>query len=335
MAAASRAPRDPEGRHRCPPICSATTPSDRIRARRTRSAVGAPARLATNFFADTPFSGQVNLLTTGSFDSPQQLFSADNFAHSTPISPSARRSASMPTGPRAPRSRRATSRRGSSPASTRRARPPGIATTSASPTARSATTAATSPRCATSPTAAGTPARSTGSTRFRSRRSLTLTYGGRYARYDYLEDRSLFSPRVALTRRAGASTSASARCSRAARSRRAPRSSCRAWTAASGCRRSGRSRRWSSGSPLEAERTNHVEFEVERDIAAATRVAARVPPARGESAGHAVRRRHAGRAVARSATTSSATSATSTRRASAPASARRLPAASTGRSSTR
>jgi len=39
------------------------------------------ARLASNFFGSTPFSGQVNLLTTGSFDSPQQLFSSDNFAH--------------------------------------------------------------------------------------------------------------------------------------------------------------------------------------------------------------------------------------------------------------
>jgi len=41
-------------------------------------AVGSPARFATNFFADTPFSGQVNLLTTGSFDAPDQLFSANN-----------------------------------------------------------------------------------------------------------------------------------------------------------------------------------------------------------------------------------------------------------------
>ena len=38
---------------------------------------GSPTRLAANFFAGTPFSGQVNLLTTGSFDSPQQLFKVD------------------------------------------------------------------------------------------------------------------------------------------------------------------------------------------------------------------------------------------------------------------
>ena len=35
-----------------------------------------PARFATAFFAETPFSGQVNLLTSGSFDQPDQLFSS-------------------------------------------------------------------------------------------------------------------------------------------------------------------------------------------------------------------------------------------------------------------
>jgi len=42
-------------------------------------AVGSP-RVAGNFFADTPFSGQVNLLATGSLESPQQLFSVDNLS---------------------------------------------------------------------------------------------------------------------------------------------------------------------------------------------------------------------------------------------------------------
>jgi hypothetical protein len=37
-----------------------------------------PVRIATSFFADTPFSGQVNLLTTNSFDTPEELFSLDN-----------------------------------------------------------------------------------------------------------------------------------------------------------------------------------------------------------------------------------------------------------------
>ena len=40
-------------------------------------AVGAPARFATAFLSDVPFSGQINLLTSTSFDRPQDLFTAD------------------------------------------------------------------------------------------------------------------------------------------------------------------------------------------------------------------------------------------------------------------
>jgi hypothetical protein len=44
--------------------------------------VGSTARFATNLFAGIPFTGQLNLLTTGSFDSPKQLFTRDNFSRS-------------------------------------------------------------------------------------------------------------------------------------------------------------------------------------------------------------------------------------------------------------
>jgi hypothetical protein len=40
-------------------------------------AVGSPARLATALFSDLPLTGQVDLLTSTSFDRPQDLFSAD------------------------------------------------------------------------------------------------------------------------------------------------------------------------------------------------------------------------------------------------------------------
>jgi len=40
-------------------------------------AVESPAHAASSFFADAALSGQVNLLTTGTFDSPQDLFSSD------------------------------------------------------------------------------------------------------------------------------------------------------------------------------------------------------------------------------------------------------------------
>lgn len=43
---------------------------------------GSSARLATNLFSGVPFTGQVNLLTTGSFDSPRELFTSDNFSRS-------------------------------------------------------------------------------------------------------------------------------------------------------------------------------------------------------------------------------------------------------------
>ena len=41
---------------------------------------GSPARLAMNLFSGIPFTGQLNLLTTGSFGSPKQLFASDNFS---------------------------------------------------------------------------------------------------------------------------------------------------------------------------------------------------------------------------------------------------------------
>jgi hypothetical protein len=46
-------------------------------------AIGIRARAASGYFVDTPFSGQVNLLTSSSFNSPQQLFSSDTGPRST------------------------------------------------------------------------------------------------------------------------------------------------------------------------------------------------------------------------------------------------------------
>jgi hypothetical protein len=45
-----------------------------------RGSVADPARLAAALFSEFPLAGQVNLLTTGSFDSPQQLISAGTLA---------------------------------------------------------------------------------------------------------------------------------------------------------------------------------------------------------------------------------------------------------------
>ena len=149
--------------------------------------------LATNFFTDTPFSGQVNLLTTSSFDAPQQLFAPTSFRAERRVSASwARRPANADWTVRGAltqgdiaswivvgRLRHATRRRR------------GIGTTSACRTARSATTAATSLRCATSPTAAATSATLYGFDTFAVSPAVIVTYGARYARYDYLEGSSL------------------------------------------------------------------------------------------------------------------------------------------------
>ena len=102
--------------------------------------------------------------------------------------------------------------------------------------------------------------------------ALAVTYGGRYARYDYLDSRSLLQP----ARRADASRRrehfrVSARASRAARSRPAPRSSCRRSRTASGCRRSGRSRRSIDGqSASRPSAPTHCRVEVERDFGGST-----------------------------------------------------------------
>ena len=43
---------------------------------------GRPDSNFANLFAGVPFTGQFNLLTTGSFDTPAELFTGDNFSRS-------------------------------------------------------------------------------------------------------------------------------------------------------------------------------------------------------------------------------------------------------------
>ena len=161
-------PSDVVGRRHAGDSPTAVRRADVLRPRRSDSS----ARLASNFFAGTPFSGQVNLLTTGSFDSPQQLFSTDNFARSI-----AYLALGAPVGEHADWTVRAALTQGDIAVVDRRRRlhdaRAGAAPLRHRPVLqqRSATTAATSRRCATSPTAAATPAPSTASTPSRFRRS--------------------------------------------------------------------------------------------------------------------------------------------------------------------
>jgi hypothetical protein len=227
------------------------------------------ARLASNFFAATPFSGQVNLLTTGSFDSPQQLFSQDNFAHNT-----AYLALGAPVGEHADWTARAALTQGDlaswivageyttrAPArhrydiglsySTQRYEVGSVATLrDVTDGSRNAGAIYAFDTFSISPL-------------------LTLTYGARYAHYDYLEGEGLISPRVALTFEPAdhfrLSTMMSSRAVAPGAEEFMPRIESGVLLPPQ--------RTFSSinpGGAFEAERTNHMEVEVERDIASTT-----------------------------------------------------------------
>jgi hypothetical protein len=231
-------------------------------------AVEGLSRLATNFFT-SPFSGQVNLLTTGSFDSPQQLFSADNFAHST-----AYLALGAPVGAHADWTARAALTQGdiaswivageyTTRAPARHRYDIGLAYSTQR--YEGGNFAALRDVTDGSRNAGSIYALDT----FAITPLLTLSYGGRYSRYDYLDGRSLFSPRVTLTvapaEHLRLGTTLSSRAVAPGAEEFMPRMDNGIWLPPQ--------RTFSSlvaGDPLEAERTNHVEFEVERDIASAT-----------------------------------------------------------------
>ena len=227
------------------------------------------ARLASNFFAATPFSGQVNLLTTGSFDTPQQLFTTDNFAHNT-----AYLALGAPVGEHADWTVRAALTQGDLAswivAGEYTTRAPArhrydIGLSYSTQRYEGGNVAALRDVTDGSRNAGAIYAFDT----FSIAPVLTLTYGGRYARYDYLEGGSLISPRVALTYEPAdhfrVSTMMSSRAVAPGAEEFMPRID------------SGMllppQRTFSSivaGRPFQAERTNHMEVEVERDIASAT-----------------------------------------------------------------
>jgi hypothetical protein len=233
------------------------------------SILGPPARLASSLLASTAFSGQVNLLTTGSFETPQGLFSGDGLSRSI-----AYLALGAPVGDRADWTVRAALTQGDiaswivageyttrAPArhrydlgwsySTQRYDGGNFATLS-EVTAGSRNAGAMF-----------------GFDTYSVTPSITLTYGARYARYDYLEDRSLFSPRMSLTVEPIDHFRVSGVLSRRAVAPGAeefsPRMEDAVWLPPQ--------RTFASlnpSEPLQAERTDHLEVEVERDIAAAT-----------------------------------------------------------------
>jgi TonB dependent receptor/Carboxypeptidase regulatory-like domain len=232
-------------------------------------AVGSPARLATNFFSATPFSGQVNLLTLGSFDTPQQMFSPENFGRSV-----AYLSLGAPVGEHADWTVHAALTQGDI-ASWILA---GEYTTRAPARHRydlgwsysmqrydGGNFAALRNVAEGSRNAGALYAFDT----FSLSPTITLSYGGRYAGYDYLDGHGLLSPRAAITLSPTDHVRVSTLLSRRALAPGAeefmPRTENGVWLPP---QRTFSSLVW--GHSLEAEYTNHVEVEVERDIAAAT-----------------------------------------------------------------
>ena len=162
-------------------------------------AVGSPAQLATNFFGGTPFTGQVNLLTTGSFDAPQQMFALDSLSHGV-----AYVSVGAPAGSSADWTVRSALTQGDIAswivAGSYATRTPArhrydLGLSYATQRYDGGNTATLRTVTDGSRNAGAI----YGIDTFTISPAVTLTYGARYSRYDYLSDRSLVSPRVALT----------------------------------------------------------------------------------------------------------------------------------------
>jgi hypothetical protein len=229
-------------------------------------AVGSPARLATSFFAETPFFGQVDFLTTGSFETPKELFSGDSLAHGI-----AYVRLGAPVGANADWTVRGGLTRADisswnlagsyvtrGPArhkydmgwsySTQRYDGGNVlARRDVTDGSRNVGTVYAYDTYTISP-------------------AVTVTYGSRYARYDFLADSNLVSPRVAITMSPARHTRISALASRTAQAPGAeeflPPADTGIWLPPQ--------RTFSSlqpGSPLSAEHTTHLAVEVERDIA--------------------------------------------------------------------
>jgi hypothetical protein len=162
-------------------------------------AVNSPARAATSFFADTAFSGQVNLLTTSAFDTPEELLTGNNLSRGI-----AYLSLGAPAGDHADwivrgaitdadiaswnvagsyKTREAMRHRydvGMSYSTQRYGGGNPLALRDVRDGSRNAGTVYGFDTLAVTP-------------------SVAVTYGARYAHYDYLERRGLLSPRLAVT----------------------------------------------------------------------------------------------------------------------------------------
>lgn len=247
-------------------LAAAEPPRSQFRA---ATIFGSGSARVADLFAATPFSGQVNLLTIGSFDTPQQLFSPASFSHNT-----AYLSLGAPVGEHADWTARAALTQADLSswiiAAEYTTRAPAthqynVGFSYSTQRYEGGNFAALRDVTEGSRNAGAIYAFDT----FALSPAITLTYGSRFARYDYLEGRGLVSPRVAMTLSPSphfrVSTLLASRASAPGAEEFVPRMAGGVWLPPQ--------RTFSSlvaGSPLESERTNHAEVEIERDLGTAT-----------------------------------------------------------------
>jgi hypothetical protein len=240
-----------------------------------RTVGASPARVAANFFADTPFFGQVNLLTTSSFDAPQDLFTMRAF----PARGIANVLVGAPVGDHADWTVRGAVTQGDiaswvvfgdyvTRAPARHRYDVGL---SYSTQRYDGGNFAALRNVTDGSRNAGT---LHGFDTFAVTPALSVTYGARYAHYDYLAGKSLLSPRASATFTPADHFRVNALVSLRALAPGAeefmPPADTGVWLPPQ--------RTFSpvaDNSPLVAERTLHIEAGLERDIAAGTTVSVR------------------------------------------------------------
>jgi hypothetical protein len=235
-------------------------------------ALMAPARVATSFFTHTPLSGQVNLLTTGTFEQADELFSADG--PSRGIAGIAHVSVGAAVGDRADWAVNGAMSEADlsswvvagsyvtrSPANHRY--DVGVSYSAQRYTGGNPLVLRGVPDVTRNAGAVH------GFDTFTITPALKVTYGARYARYDYLDERALVSPRVEVLLLPADGLRVGMTLSRSAHAPGAeeflPPGDTGLWLPPQ--------RTFSSlepGRSLDAERMTHVAVEVERDIAGST-----------------------------------------------------------------
>jgi hypothetical protein len=244
------------------------------RSRSASSSNGA-AHMASSFFAETPFFGQVNLLTTSSFEAPLDLFTTRALASRSV----ANILLGAPVGDRADWTVRGALTQGDiaswvvfgdyvTRAQARHRYDIGL---SYSTQRYDGANFAALRNVTDGSRNVGT---MHGFDTFAVTRAVSVTYGTRFAHYDYLEGKNLLSPRVALVLTPEAHTRVNTRVSLGALAPGAqefmPPTDTGIWLPPQ--------RTFSAavdGSPLVAERTLHLEAGIERDLNAATTVSVR------------------------------------------------------------